>query len=273
MLHKMIRILVADDSGIARDVTTQGINVHRSTRYIDVEVVDNGRSALEALGKKRFDVAFVSLSLPGMSGADVIVELAKSKSAGCLIVASAEKLDAENDVLLRRHRAYHFLSKPFRQEDVADLVATYIRMTSGLPVLLVDSSVSERAATRKILEDSRFEFEVSEAGSGEAALRALSGGKYRVVLTAFQLPGMDGLELAGQVRNLSSRTGVYMMSKSDATFLERSAAFIGISGFLKKPFTADDIDVLMHSYLGLATPAFAKERAAFSYLEREKKAL
>ncbi|MCV0427320.1 MAG: response regulator [Roseibium sp.] len=269
----MIRILVADDSGVARDVITKGINVHRATRYIDIDTVDNGRAALDVLQRKRIDVAFIALKMSGLNGSEVIAELADSKSNNCLVIASDEKLGEECETQLRKHRAYHFLRKPFRQEDVADIVSTYIAMTKGIPVLLVDSSDSARAAIRKILEDSRFDFEIYEASSGEAALRTLSAGKFKVVLTDFQLPGMDGLELAGQVRSLSSRTGVYMMSTSDATFLERSAAFIGISGFLKKPFTADDIDVLMHTFLQLDTPTFGKARAAFSYLDRERKAL
>ena len=36
----MIRILVADDSGIAREVINNGIAVHRSKRYIEVDNVE-----------------------------------------------------------------------------------------------------------------------------------------------------------------------------------------------------------------------------------------
>ncbi|MCV0427297.1 MAG: response regulator [Roseibium sp.] len=267
----MIRILIAEDSGVVQSVITRGINMHRATRYINFETVNDGCSALKALNKRRFDVAFISLKLPGLNGSDVIVGLAESKSRDCMIIAFSETLDKKDEALLRQHQAYHFLRKPFRQEEVADLVATYIKITSGLPILLVDSSDAARADIGKVLQESRFDFEVFEAGSGEAALRALSAGKLEIILTDFQLPGMDGLELAGRVRNLSSRTSIYMMSTNGTTFLERSAAFVGVSGFLKKPFTADDIDVLMHMYLGLETPKFAKERAAFRYLEREKK--
>ena len=106
----------------------------------------------------------------------------------------------------------------------------------------------------------------------QAALRALASGKFRMVLTDFHMPGTDGIELAGSIRDLSSKIGIYMMSTNDTSYLERSAAFVGISGFLKKPFTSADIDTIMHQFLELDTPKFGKMRDMFSFMERERKA-
>ncbi|WP_157140001.1 response regulator [Roseibium aggregatum] len=271
MLHKMIRILVADDSGVAREVINSGIAVHRSKRYIEIDNVDNGRAAVEVLKKKQINMAFIDINMPGLNGPEVIAAMGETKSTGCLTVAISSDLDDRNANTLKKFGAYHFLKKPFNQAEVSEIVSTYMTMTMTYPILIVDDSGTMRKLTRKVLEASRFDFEISEADSAPAALRALASGKFRIVLTDFHMPDVDGIELAGSIRDLSSKIGIYMMSTNDTTYLERSAAFVGINGFLKKPFTAQDIDTLMHKFLELDTPKFGKVRDMFSFMERERK--
>ncbi|WP_150497230.1 response regulator [Roseibium aquae] len=270
MIHKAIRALVADDCKTARDVLKEGINTHRSKRYIQIDSAENGSLALELLRSKQVDIAFIDINMPGLSGPEVVAALHGTPSSNCLVVAVSGNLDQKSEAVLKRFNAYHFMQKPFSKDDVAEIVATYVTMTTTFPILIVDDSATMRKLARKVLEKSRFDFEIAEADSAGAALRALGSGKYKLALTDFHMPGVDGLELAGSIRDLSSKIGIFMMSTNDTTYLERSAAFVGISGFLKKPFNAGDIDVLMHSYLELDTPKFGKVRDMFSFLERER---
>lgn len=268
----MIRVLVADDTAIAREVVNDGVKVHRSKRYIEVDNVDNGRAALDILKRKQIDIAFLDINMPGLSGPEVAAAMRETKSPKCLTVAISTGLDEKSETLLRQVGAYHFLKKPFYSEDVAEIIATYMTMTSTYPILIVDDSATMRKMTRKILEESRFSFEISEADSAQSALRALASGKFRLVLTDFHMPGVDGIELAGSIRDLSSKIGIYMMSTNETTYLERSAAFVGINGFLKKPFASEDIDTIMHDFLSLHTPRFGKVREKFSFMGRDSKA-
>lgn len=272
MLHKIIRVLIADDSAVAREVVAQGVNTHRSERYIEIDVVDNGRAALETLRKKQIDLAFIDIHMPGLNGPEVVSAMQETQSNRCLTVAMSGSLNDQAEAFLKKFGAYHFLKKPFQPAEVADIVAIYRVMTHSYPILIVDDSATMRKITRKVLDSSRFDFEISEADSAEAALKMLARKDYAIVLTDFHMPGTDGLELAGSIRDLSSKIGIYMMSTNDTTYLERSAAFIGISGFLKKPFNAADIDTLMHEYLEIDKPKFGKVRDTFSFLSRERKA-
>lgn len=268
----MIRVLVADDTAVAREVVIDGVKVHRNTRYIEIDTVADGQAALDILKRKQIDIAFIDINMPGLNGPEVVSAMRETKSTECLAVAISSGLDAKAEAVLKEFGAYHFLKKPFQQDEVADIIATYMTMTTAYPILIVDDSATMRKLTRRILESSRFNFEISEADSAQAALRALSSGKFKLVLTDFHMPGVDGIELAGSIRDLSSKVGIYMMSTNDTSYLERSAAFVGISGFLKKPFCAEDIDTIMHEFLELDTPKFGKTRDMFSFLGREKKA-
>jgi len=272
MLHKMIRVLIADDSGVAREMVGKGVAVHRGERYIETEVVDDGAAALEVLRKKPIDIAFIDIHMPGLNGPQVISAMRDTQSNRCLTVAMSGDLDDRAETVLKKFGAYHFLKKPFQVHEVADIVATFRAMTRNYPLLVVDDSATMRKLTRKILDMSRFSFNISEAPSAEAALQMLGKSKFDLVLTDFHMPDIDGLELAGQLRDRSSNIGIYMMSTNDTTYLERSASFIGINGFLKKPFAAEDVDTIMHKFLGLDNPKFGKLRDMFSFMEREAKA-
>lgn len=270
MLHKMIRALVADDSSIAREVVRDGIRLLGAKRYFEVSAVSDGKEALSVLQKKPVDIAFIDVNMPGLSGPEVVAAMKQTQSKDCLTIAMSASMNDRVEAVLKDFGAYHFLQKPFRAENVAEIISSYILMTEKYPVLVVDDSATMRKLTRKILDASRFNFEITEADSAESALRAIKSGTFKMVITDFNMPGADGLELAGSIRELSSKIAIYMMSTNDTTYLERSAAFIGINGFLKKPFNAGDIDALMHKLLGLDDPSFGKVREVFSFMERER---
>ncbi len=272
MLHKMIRILIADDSKIAREMVSRGVDMQRANRYIEVDVVEDGQSALDVLRAKAIDIAFIDINMPGFNGPEVVAALKTTKSKDCLTVAMSSSMDQQAEATLKHFGAYHFIRKPFHKEAINDIISSFIIMTTSYPVLIVDDSATMRKMVRKILEGSRFDFTISEADSGAAALRAVATGKFKIVLTDYHMPNGDGLELAGAIGEISSKVGVYMMSTNDTTYLERSAAFVGVSGFLKKPFTSADIDTLMHKHLAINEPRFGKVRDMFSFEGQKQKA-
>lgn len=269
----MIRALIADNSIVARDVVRAGIKVHCEKRYFEIHEASSGQQALDLLKAKSFDIAFVDLDMPDLAGVNIVGGMKDSRSSGCLTVATSGDLEDATEEVLTRNGVYHFLPKPFRPEEVADIVKTYMTMTEAYPILIVDDSATMRKLTRGILDKSRFNFEIAEASNAAEAMKIVASGKYRTVLTDFHMPDVDGLELAGHIQNLSSKVNICMMSTNDTTYLERSAAFVGIEAFLKKPFTSEDIDALMHKLLGLDAPRFGKMREKFGFMERERRGI
>src|SRR5579863_6844521 len=86
-------------------------------------------------------------------------------------------------------------------------------------VLVVDDDDIVRAQLSALLK--RAHYEVQVAASGEDALRMLGTANCQIVLTDWQMPGMDGLELCRRVRQEHVHGYVYVMmltvreSKSD----------------------------------------------------------
>nr|WP_321981338.1 response regulator [uncultured Cohaesibacter sp.] len=271
VLHRLLRVLIADDSSIARTTVKKGVSSQRDQAYLETIVCSDGDEAFKILHSKPIDLAFFDINMPGMNGPELVASLRDTPSKNCMTIAMSSHLDDTAEQVLRKYGAYHFIQKPFSYQDVADIFTTFIIITRTYPILLVDDSNTMRRLARRVLEKCRFSFDIHEAHDAESAVKTLLEVRPELVLTDFQMPNIDGIELAGAIRRASEDIGIYMMSTNYTSHLERSAAFIGINGFLKKPFVPDDVDTIMHRYLGLDDPAFGKNRAMFSFLERNQK--
>lgn len=76
-------------------------------------------------------------------------------------------------------------------------------------------------------------------GSPKAALAAFraAAGKYELVITDFEMPGMDGLELCRQLREISPAVEIFLATGS-GFFTEEAAHHAGFGALLNKPFAA-----------------------------------
>jgi CheY-like chemotaxis protein len=91
------------------------------------------------------------------------------------------------------------------------------------------------------------------AGSGEEALRRLAEihPELIVILSDINMPGMDGLELLGEIRRLRPDLPVLMVTAYGDDERRRRASDLGASEFLTKPV---DFDHLKTQLRQLAAP-------------------
>jgi two-component system cell cycle sensor histidine kinase/response regulator CckA len=108
-------------------------------------------------------------------------------------------------------------------------------------VLLVEDEASVREATKRMLR--KFGFDVLEAKNGRDALEVWDreGRAVDVVLTDVVMPGMGGAELVKALRARSADLRVVFMSGYTQGSLETASLEEGVTRFLPKPFTADQL--------------------------------
>ena len=113
-----------------------------------------------------------------------------------------------------------------------------------LDVLIVDDS----AAIRKILQRVLVQAEVPvgkvyEAGDGVEALATLKANTVGLVLSDINMPNMDGLEFLSKVRAEPAwkNLPIVMISTEGTQAKVLEAVERGASGYVRKPFTADQI--------------------------------
>lgn len=112
-------IMIVDDSAHVRAITAlylkrSGVNV--------LECV-SGDAAVEELESQRFDMALLDWRMPGLSGTDLVKKIKSMHPRMPIIVVSAVS-EEEAEMLLSSGLVRAFLAKPFREEQLLQVVSS-----------------------------------------------------------------------------------------------------------------------------------------------------
>jgi two-component system chemotaxis response regulator CheY len=114
----------------------------------------------------------------------------------------------------------------------------------ALDILIVDDSAAIRKILRRVLGQAEIPVgSVFEAGDGAAAMEILRRERVGLVLSDINMPNMDGLELLGHIKADPEwrKVPVVMITTEGAAIKVQEAVALGASGYLRKPFTAEQI--------------------------------
>jgi len=116
-------------------------------------------------------------------------------------------------------------------------------MSAPIRVLVADDEPAIRFVLRETLEEQGFE--VAEADSGDAALRALAAEPFDVAFLDIRMPGPSGLEVLDQVRATGSDTAVVIITAQSTFENAVEAMKRGALDYLVKPFGMQEILALV----------------------------
>ena len=112
----MADILVVDDDDVIRDTLCELLSLEHSC-----QTVDTVEAALARLEAKPFDVVLTDISMPGLSGMELLHRVLKLYPGTPVIMISGLS-DEEQAHNLISQGAFDYLLKPFRLEAVEDSV-------------------------------------------------------------------------------------------------------------------------------------------------------
>ena len=125
----------------------------------------------------------------------------------------------------------------------------------GLTVLIVDDSSVMRKIVERALRQAGLDLaRVIEAGSGREGLTVLARERVQLIVSDINMPNMDGLEFLRQAQSQSLAQGapVVMITTESGEEHVREALKAGARGYIRKPFTPDQV---RDRVLPLLTPA------------------
>ncbi len=114
----------------------------------------------------------------------------------------------------------------------------------ALDVMIVDDSAAIRKILQRVLVQTDIQLgTVLEAGDGQEALNTLGDRKVGLILSDINMPIMDGLQFLAQLKAnpVHKSVPVVMITTEGSQQKVLEAVQLGAAGYVKKPFTADQI--------------------------------
>jgi len=110
-------------------------------------------------------------------------------------------------------------------------------------LIVDDSSVMRKIVERALRQAGLDPLVVHEAGNGAEGLELLKTKQIDLVLSDINMPSMDGLEFLRQVhaQNLAPGVPVVMITTESSEEHVRQAIQAGARGYIRKPFTAEQV--------------------------------
>ncbi|CAD6879069.1 hypothetical protein [Methylomonas albis] len=289
-LLKGIRLLVVDDNDVSREILAEMLRFFQ----LDVSSTADGADAirlLENAAEQPFDLVLMDWRMPGMNGDDATRRIHANPNIARqpkIIMVTAY---GREDVMLLAHQAGvdGFLIKPVSPSSLLDSILSVLgrgnvqgrqqepQSTAVTPpnfigrhVLLVEDNAINREFAIELLRS--MNILVDEAVDGLEALTMVQRQQYDCVLMDIQMPVMDGLEAARQIRALAQQPGgerfaslpiIAMTALAMASDIEDSQA-AGMNDHVTKPVEPERLFSCLSKWLPAASTSDFSEVGRYS---------
>ena len=110
-------------------------------------------------------------------------------------------------------------------------------------LIVDDSAVMRKIVERSLRQAGLDALIVHEAGNGNEGLRVLEAQSVDLILSDINMPSMDGLEFVRQIaaRHLAPGVPVVMITTESSEEHVKEAISAGARGYIRKPFTAEQV--------------------------------
>ncbi|WP_312518937.1 response regulator [Massilia sp.] len=290
-----VRALVVDDSASARAALAEML----ATLGVQADTVASGEECLKALARAQeldqpYGIVLMDYLMPGMDGVETIRNINKyvrDAAPPAILMVSAVNRDAvlaqegELPVDAFLHKPigpallYHSILQVLHpQLGAVESLGTPLAHRMPIPdlprldgarILLAEDNANNREVALDFMAAARMQVDV--AFNGVEAVRMAQQGDYDLVLMDIQMPEMDGLTAAREIRNVPrlARLPIVAMTAHAMASDRALSRMAGMVDHVTKPI---DPDLLFCTLLKWIDPARLHGRAVPQHLEAPRAA-
>ena len=233
-------VLIVEDSKMLSAMISRKI---RSDLRFDRDIAFNFQEAraLVEQNPDRYFVAVVDLNLPDAPNGEIVDYLISKQIP--VIVFTNHFNDEIRETMMMKNVVDYIIKEGGPQ--VIDYLMTSIDRfykNQVSKILVVDDSSTSRCSICTLLEAQKYI--VYEAGCGTDALSMLDEvPDIKLVITDYNMPGMDGFELVSRIRQKfpPDKLAIIGMSAYGTSLLSSRFLKSGASDFLTKPFLEEEL--------------------------------
>ena len=232
----MKRILIVEDNKTLAKLIAKKISV--AMKY----EVDIAYTLLEAklfIKRYKYFITLLDINLPDAPNGEV-VDYALSKGQNVIVLSANIDKDFRKKMLQKSIIDYVNKSGV---DDINYIIQTLKRLEKNQEhkVLLVDDSMVFRKTMKSMLEN--LFYKVITVAHGEEALGMLTAHPdISLVITDYNMPVMDGLELTHEIRKEHNKSELCIIAISSNNDEDANALFLkqGANDYIKKPFSKEE---------------------------------
>jgi DNA-binding NtrC family response regulator len=144
-------------------------------------------------------------------------------------------------------RSLHSAIKKAKQETPTAGCKDIVKMPRRV-LIVEDNDVARRQLHQLLQEDAHLE--VDSTGDAREALRKLEDAPHSIVITDLRMPGLDGMELIGEIQKRGLPVTVIVTTGHGSIDDAVQAIRLGAYDFLTKPIDVDNLRLVMQRALG-----------------------
>ena len=116
-------------------------------------------------------------------------------------------------------------------------------------ILLVDDDRFMRMYLRRGLRNLEDKYDIETVSGGPEALSRLAETTFELLVTDYEMPGMNGLELAQQVREQAFDTRIVLMSAHKERDFRSLVGKVEYDGYIEKPSEIIHLSSLIEQFM------------------------
>jgi len=264
------RVLIVDDSAANREMLEQQL----AAWALDSASAASGTEALDLLRNAAargtpYDIALLDMVMPGMNGtalAKTIRQDATLAGTRLAMLTLTDTCGGDYDTCMEG--VDRCLSKPVRQSELYEALTLLVgNATSTVPVAAARTEQQQPLHVNVLLaEDNRvnqlvaiamlekFNCRVQVVGDGYAALEALSGSSYDLVLMDCQMPNLDGFAATAAIRareqeqSGSRRMPIIALTANAMEGDRERCLAAGMDDYLAKPLRSTELYAVLQRW-------------------------
>ena len=231
-------LLIVEDSPIQAKIIHQRFEAMTRFSLVVVHSLAEAQAAIEE-NREAFFAAVVDLNLPDAPNGET-VDVCLRFALPCIVLAASFDEGLRQRMLEKRVVDY-FLKGTVNDLEPLIMAVQRLRDNYSVTALVVDDSTTQRGVVKRMLAVQSIK--ALEAVDGVAALEVLAEHPdIRLVITDFNMPRMDGIQLVQEIRLKYKISELAVIGLSSVGSGPLTARFLkyGANDFLTKPFEAEE---------------------------------
>lgn len=121
----MHKVLVVDDDKVLQQSVKQALEFH----HFAVDAADNGKEAVAAVYRKKYDLVVMDVNMPEMDGLEALVEIKKHDPSTIVLILTAYS-NVSDAVKAVKEGAFNYLEKPISTDNLVALIKRALKARS-----------------------------------------------------------------------------------------------------------------------------------------------